>query len=138
MTAQKPEQRHSQGKVTPMVKDQKREILTALKALRVDIHEVMGGFLLRTESEIETLCEYTIHMPAASLKDFAPLCQRETRALQLKPAKGRIKDLKKIDAVLGTLLDRIVTMDDLEAKVKPARKKSGEKPKSVKKPESKE
>ncbi|NVN99672.1 MAG: hypothetical protein HXX17_10130 [Geobacteraceae bacterium] len=120
-----------------MVKDQKREILTALKALRVDIHEVMEGFLLRTESEIETLCEYAMKMPAASLKDFAPLCLSETRSLKLKPAKGRIKDLKKIDAILATLLDRIVSMDDKEAKLKPPRKKGAEKVKQVKNPESK-
>lgn len=121
-----------------MVKDQKREILTALKALRVDIHEIMEGFLLRTESEIETLCEYAMKMPAASLKDFAPLCQRETRSLKLKPAKGRVKDLKKIDTILGTLLDRIVTMDNLDAKLKPPRKKRTDKSKGDKKPESKE
>lgn len=106
-----------------MAKDHRHEILNTLKALREELQAVTEGFLLRKEGEIEALSEYLQKMPAAGIKDFAPTWLRETRDLKLKPAKGRIKDLKKIDALLAGLLDSIIAADDLNLEPKPARKK---------------
>ena len=106
-------------------KDPRHEMLNALKLLREDLRGVTGGFLLRKEGEIEALSEYLQKMPAAGIKDFAPLWLRETRELKLKPAKGRIKDLKKIDLLLSNLLERMIEADDMNLEPKPARKKPG-------------
>lgn len=108
-----------------MVKDPRTEILTALKALRLDIREVAEGFLLRKGAEVETLCEYLLKLPAARIKKLTPPSLRKIRELKLKPAKGRIKDLKKLDNLLAELLDCVIEADNLEVKQKsPGIKKS--------------
>lgn len=106
-----------------MVKDSRHEILTALKTLRLDLREVAEGFLLRKEAEVETLCEYLLKLPAARIKEFTSPWLRKTRGVRLKPAKGRIKDLKKIDSLLAELHDSVVDSDDEEVKQKSSRKK---------------
>jgi hypothetical protein len=108
-----------------MVKDPRNELLNALKAMREDLRKVTDGVLLCKEGEIEALSEYLLKMPATKIKDFASPWLRKTRDLKLKPAKGRIKDLKKIDGLLGNLLDSVIEADDLEVKPKSPRKKRG-------------
>lgn len=88
------------------------ELMTELKALRLSVRETAEGFILRTEGEIETLLDYLLKMPPGRLKAVARPWLRETRDLKLKPAKGRMKDLKKIETVLHDLLTAIIESDD--------------------------
>jgi len=99
------------------------ELVNELKVLRIAIREIAEGFILRKEGEIETLLDYLLKMPPVRLKAVVRPWMRETRALKLKPAKGRIKDLKKIDNLLNDLLNYVIEADDQEQKPKVARKK---------------
>jgi hypothetical protein len=88
------------------------ELMTELKALRLSVREVAEGLILRKEGEIETLLDYLLKMPPGRLKAVARPWLRETRDLKLKPAKGRMKDLKKIETVLHDLLAAIIESDE--------------------------
>ena len=99
------------------------ELIAELKSLRESVRDVADGFILCREGEIETLLEYLLKMPTDRLKVIARPWLRETRSLKLKPAKGRIKDLKKIDTLLHDLLNNIIEADDVEEKQKAAKKK---------------
>lgn len=99
------------------------ELVNELKALRKTIREVAEGFILCKEGEIETLLDYLLKMPPGRLKAVARPWIRETHALKLKPAKGRIKDLKKIDKLLDDLCNFVIESDEKEQKPKTARKK---------------
>jgi hypothetical protein len=98
------------------------ELVNELKALRASVRETAEGFILRKEGEIETLLDYLLKMPPTKLKAIARPWLREAQALKLKPAKGRIKDLKKIDHLLQDLLDGLIEADDPDQKPKPAGK----------------
>jgi hypothetical protein len=99
------------------------ELVNELKTLRIAVREIAEKFILCKEGEIETLLDYLLEMPPTRLKAVARPWIRETRALKLKPAKGRIKDLKKIDNLLNDLLNYVIEADDQEQKPKVARKK---------------
>lgn len=107
-----------------MGKDPRQELFHALKSLREDLREVTEGFLFRMEGEIEDLCSCLQKMPAAGLHEITPPLLRKTRELKLKPAKGRLKDLKRIDALLESLLDSVAAVDDQESKPRVRRKKA--------------
>lgn len=99
------------------------ELVNELKVLRITIREIAEGFILRKEGEIETFLDYLLKMPPDRLKAFARPWMREARALKLKPAKGRIKDLKKIDNLLNDLLNYVIEADAQEQKPKVAKKR---------------
>ena len=65
----------------------------------------------RKEGEIETLLAYQLSLSPAKLRAVAIPWLRELRNLKLKPAKGRLKDLKKIDALLNELLNQVIEAD---------------------------
>jgi hypothetical protein len=88
-----------------------RELMAELKALRQSVREAAEGFILRKEGEIETLLDYLLKMPHGRLKGVARPWLREAHDMKLKPAKGRMKDLKKIDTLLHDLLTAIVESD---------------------------
>lgn len=100
-----------------------RELVNELRALRSSIRETAEGFILCKEGEIETLLDYLLKMPPAKLKAVARPWMREAHDLKLKPAKGRIKDLKKIDHLLHDLLDCLIENDEPAQKTKTARKR---------------
>jgi hypothetical protein len=114
-----------------MVKDKAKEsrhetlqhdLVNELKSLRAEVREVAEGYVLSKEGEIETLLDYLLKMPPGRLKAVARPWRQQTRALKLKPAKGRLKDLKKIDALLHDLLNHVVEADDEKQKRKTPRK----------------
>lgn len=115
-----------------MVKDKEprhetlqHELASELKSLRTSVREVAEGHVLCKEGEIETLLDYLLKMPPGKLKAVARPWMRQTRELKLKPAKGRLKDLKKIDALLHELLNSVIEADDAEQKPKVVRNKCG-------------
>ncbi len=98
------------------------QLVSELKSLRAAVRETAGGFILCKESEIETMLDYLLKIPPGKLKTVARSWIRETRALKIKPAKGRIKDLKKIDTLLNELHNYAIEAEDQEQKLKAPRK----------------
>jgi len=112
------------GKETRHVELQ-QEIVAELKSLRAQVRETAEGFILRKEGEIEALLEYLLAMRPGRLKSVARPWILESRGLKLKPAKGRIKDLKKIDSLLHDLLNNVIEGDVEEEKPKVRCKRAG-------------
>ena len=82
-------------------------LLKELKYLRSVVRDVGEGFIIRKESEIETLLNSLDELTPRVVKQISKVWLKELRSLPVKPAKGRLKDLKKIDILLKELLDTI-------------------------------
>lgn len=96
----------------------REELVQELKYLRAAVRDVGEQFILRREGEIETIISHLAAVPPARLRDEAPAMLHEIRSLRLKPAKGRLKDLKGLDALIEDLAERVISAQD-------ARKGSG-------------
>lgn len=90
----------------------REELVQELKHLRTLVCDVGEQFILRCEGEIETIISHLAALPPRELKASAPEWLREIHNLRLKPAKGRLKDLKGIDRLIGELADRVVSGQD--------------------------
>ena len=86
-------------------KDLQAELTMELRQLRRLVREVGESFILRREGEIETLIEQLETLPAGKVKGTAPEWLRALRHLNVKPAKGRLRDVKDIDHLIGALMD---------------------------------
>ncbi len=90
----------------------REELVSELKHLRATVREVGENFILRREGEIETIIGLLATIPAAPLKKEGPDWLHEIREAKLKPAKGRLKDLKELDALIEDIADRVMTAQD--------------------------
>ena len=86
-------------------KDIQAELTAGLRQLRRLVREVGESFILRREGEIETLIEQLGTLPAGRIKGTAPEWLRALRHLNVKPAKGRLRDVKDMDHLIGTFMD---------------------------------
>jgi hypothetical protein len=113
------------------------ELASELKYLRGMIRDVGEGFILRKEGEIETLLSYLATITPQESKVFAAKWLREMRTLKVKPAKGRLKDLKNLDGLLEDFLNSIIDLQH-ESNVPPSGKARPKRAKQVAddKPES--
>lgn len=84
------------------------DLAVELKYLRATVRDVGESFIMRREGEIETLLTYLEGLSARQVKDDAREWLHEVRHLKVKPQKGRLRDLKAIDALLEKLLDTII------------------------------
>jgi hypothetical protein len=110
----------------------RQTLFEELRSLRKTVREVGEGFILRKEGEIEALLNYLLEMSPAQVEKFGRSWLRESRDLSLKPTKGRIKDLRRIDALLEDLLSHVIEVDA------PAKKSRVNSPKRVVQPKVKE
>ncbi len=95
---------------SPLISEAVREeLVRELKHLRGVVREVGESFILRREGEIETIIGHLAAIPAAPLKAEAPDWLHDIRELKLKPAKGRLKDLKEIDELIEELADQVMS-----------------------------
>ena len=92
----------------------REELVRELKHLRGAEREAGENFILRREGEIETIIGHLATIPATPLKAGAPEWLHESRELKLKPAKGRLKDLKELDALIGNLADHVINLLNLK------------------------
>ena len=92
----------------------REDLVRELKHLRVTVRDVGESIILRLEGEIETIIGLLATIPAAPLKKGAPDWLHEIRELKLKPVKGRLKDLKGLDALVDELADQIMSSQDGE------------------------
>lgn len=88
------------------------ELSRELKHLRVVVREVGENFILRREGEVENLIASLSAVPAAKLRTVASDLLRNLHNLKLKPEKGRLKDLKELDRLIGALTDRVLMAQD--------------------------
>lgn len=99
-------------KVDRINSDELRQTLVEeLRSLRQTVREAGEGFILRKEGEIEALLSYLLEMPPSQVEKFGRSWLRESRDLSIKPTKGRIKDLRRIDTLLDDLLNRVIDVD---------------------------
>jgi hypothetical protein len=91
------------------VKDEalREELAGELKRLRALVRELGEQFILRREGEIETIISLLSAIPPGKLRAQAPGMLHDIRGLRLKPAKGRMKDLKGIDGLFEELSERV-------------------------------
>lgn len=90
-----------------------------LKHLRAVVRDAGTNFILRREGEIETLLSYLASLPRKSVREEVPDWVQELHRLKLKPAKGRLKDLKEIDRIIEKLMDGLIIAQ--QTSLKPAR-----------------
>jgi hypothetical protein len=90
----------------------REELAQELKHLRGLVREVGENFILRREGEIETIIANLAAISPRKLRAAAPGLLHDIRTLRLKPAKGRLKDLKGIDELIEDLTNRIITAQD--------------------------
>jgi hypothetical protein len=79
-----------------------------LRHLRAQVREVGEHFILRHEGAIETIISNLESVPQGRLKAGSPGWLQEIRGLRLKPAKGRLKDLKGIVALIDALTEQVI------------------------------
>ncbi len=92
-----------------------KSLARELRGLRKELRVVGRHYLQRIEAELVEVLEAVTQfetastdLPTARIRDLRDMLML-IRSLQLKPDKGRRKDLKKIDAAVGDLrlfLDR--------------------------------
>jgi hypothetical protein len=88
------------------------ELVAELRCLRAMVREVGESFILRKEGELETLVTLLETVPTTVLKRESAAWRHGIRDLNLKPAKGRLKDLKEIAAMVAELSDRVVSAQE--------------------------
>jgi hypothetical protein len=99
-------------------------LLSELKYLRTILKEAGEAFILRTEGKIETLSGYLAGMSPKESRQIGRTWLREVHGTSFKPAKGRFKDLKKIDDLLEDLSDTIIESQSIPEKPPRIRNKS--------------
>jgi len=119
----------------PKVPDEQLQNLVAeLKYLRGIVHDIGENLIIRKEGEIESLMSHLQTLPRAKLRRIGKGWLSEARGLNVKPAKGRLKDLHRLDQLLTSLGDAIITCEDEERATKPPAKKVSGKKKIAMKP----
>jgi hypothetical protein len=89
----------------------RQTLFEELRSLRQTVREAGESFILRKEGEIEALLNHLLEMRPAQVGKFGRSWLRESRDLSLKPTKGRIKDLRRLDALLEDLLSHVIEVD---------------------------
>jgi hypothetical protein len=90
----------------------REELVQELKHLRSLVREIGEQFILRREGEIEAIISNLTAVPVGKLLSEAPGLLHEIRSLKLKPAKGRMKDLRGLEDVIEKLADRVISAQD--------------------------
>lgn len=93
-------------------KDLQADLTAELRQLRRLVRDIGESFILRREGEIETLIASLTALPAGRVKADAPAWLRMVRHLKVKPAKGRLKDVKDVDRLIGELMDALIDAQD--------------------------
>ncbi len=90
----------------------KEELGQELRHLRTLLREAGENFILRREGEIEAIISHLDAVPPTVLRSEAPSWLHGIRGLKLKPAKGRMKDLRAIDDLIEELADDIISAQE--------------------------
>lgn len=88
------------------------ELVAELRQLRGVVRDAGEGFILRREGEIEAIISHLAAVSPSSLKRESAGWLHAIRELKLKPAKGRLKDLKGIAELIEGLTDQVLSAQD--------------------------
>jgi hypothetical protein len=83
-----------------------------LKHLRTLVREAGEQFIMRQEGEIETIISHLENIPPGVLRKEGAAWLLNLRQLKLKPAKGRIKDLKVVHDLVEVLTEQVIAAQD--------------------------
>lgn len=121
----------------PKVPDEQlHHLIAELKYLRGLVHDIGENLIIRKEGEIESLIAHLQTLPGSTLRQIGKGWLCTARALNVKPAKGRLKDLHRLDELLTSLCDAIIACEDDEGNAKsPAREVCRKKKSAVKSPQ---
>jgi hypothetical protein len=111
--------------------EQLQDLVAELKYLRGIVHDIGENLIIRTEGEIESLIANLQALPKSQQRRIGKGWLREARALDVKPAKGRLKDLRRLDRLLASLQDTVVACGDNDKNAKPSAKKGSLKKESA-------
>lgn len=92
------------------------ELVCELKLLRTIVREVGESFILRREGEIEAILSHVESMPRRAVRREASQMLRELHRLDLKPRKGRFKDLKEIHRLVEEFMEALVELQGDECR----------------------
>lgn len=106
-------------------KEMLTEMCTEFRQLRNIIREAGEAFIIRKESEVETLVEVVETFSVAELRAISPDWLRQIKQLKLKPAKGRLKDLKQIVHLMEEFQEKA---EELREQANRQRKKAAKSP----------
>jgi hypothetical protein len=83
-----------------------KAFVSDLALLRRSLRATGRAYLGRLEAEIDDLCSWakarSVELSRSELRDIRDMASL-VRRIEIKPQKGRRKDLRKIDATLGEL-----------------------------------
>lgn len=99
--------KHAAGRDAAM-----EEIVAELRRLRALVREAGESYIFRREAAIETVISQLETIPTPLLKRETPGWLHGIRGLKIKPAKGRLKDLRGIDELLDGLEDQVMAVQE--------------------------
>jgi len=119
--------------------EQLQDLVAELKYLRGIVHDIGENLIIRKEGEIESLISHLQTLPRSKLRCIGKGWLSEARGLSVKPSKGRLKDLHRLDRLLASLGDAVIACEDEGRNAKPPagkvpRKKKGTAKSSQEKP----
>jgi hypothetical protein len=82
----------------------KRELADSLHTLRLLVREVGGNYLASLQSDVARLEQLVKSTDHATSKQLSAML-RAIAALEVKPQKGRRRDLKELDRLISKLSD---------------------------------
>jgi len=88
------------------------ELVRELRHMRALVREIGENVILRREGEIETVICNLDAVPPAKLWAVASSLLHDIRNLRVKPAKGRLKDLKGLNELIQEIADRVISAQD--------------------------
>ena len=100
------------------------ELVCELKLLRTLVREVGESFILRSEGEIEAVLSHIESLPRRSVRREAPQMLRDLHRLNLKPRKGRFKDLKEIHRLVEEFMETLVELQGEACRHEAGRKRN--------------
>ena len=114
--------------------EQLQNLVAELKYLRGIVHDIGENLIIRKEGEIESLMSHLQTLPKSKLRRIGKTWLSEARGLNVKPAKGRLKDLHRVDRLLTSIGDAIIACDDEGINAKPPAEKGSRKKARAAKP----
>ena len=84
------------------------ELARELRHLRSLVREVGENFILRREGEIEAVISSLDAVPPVKVRAVASSLLHEIQSLKVKPSKGRLKDLRGLNELIGEMADQVI------------------------------
>jgi hypothetical protein len=107
--------RDAEGNSMPNREKYRDELIGRLRVLRADIDVIIDHYRMNCISRVEEMLRILEHRDTIAEDSVEPTVDNMRKMLsqlddlKVKPKKGRLKDLKRIDALLEQLLSKFPT-----------------------------